>query len=84
MTTDTGEKIEADYVIVTFSDGVLQGDSITFIPEWKMDAIRNLDMVNYFVIYSQFSLTFWDDRQWVYYAGGPDKVIFLNFNRLYP
>ena len=44
-----GETIYADYVLCTFSLGVLQHDDVVFepaLPDWKQEAIQSMVMVS--------------------------------------
>ena len=48
----TGEKMLADYVLSTFSLGVLQNDDVQFhpiLPDWKLEAIHGMTLVTYFL-----------------------------------
>ena len=48
VTLSDGSVLVADYVLCTFSLGVLQNDDVTFIPplpDWKQEAIQSMDMV---------------------------------------
>ena len=43
-----GETLKADYVLCTFSLGVLQHDDVAFeppLPDWKQEAIQSMTMV---------------------------------------
>ena len=43
-----GNKLQADYALVTFSVGVLQNDDVGFkpiLPDWKQEAIQSITMV---------------------------------------
>ena len=43
-----GSTLDADYVLCTFSLGVLQNDDVTFdppLPAWKQEAIQSMTMV---------------------------------------
>ena len=86
--TDMNDTFTADYVIVTFSLGVLQSDLVTFkpaLPEWKTDAIQQFQMSQYTNIIIQFNASFWDDKEWIVYADGTDAFsIILNMNKIYP
>lgn len=47
---EDGTVLLADYVLCTFSLGVLQNDDVTFIPplpDWKQEAIQSMTMVRY-------------------------------------
>ncbi|KAL3380700.1 hypothetical protein AABB24_001056 [Solanum stoloniferum] len=62
VTTEDGPLYEANYVILSVSIGVLQSDLISFsppLPRWKMEAIRNLDVMVYTKIFLKFPYKFW-------------------------
>ncbi|XP_035675921.1 polyamine oxidase 6-like [Branchiostoma floridae] len=72
VTTKDGSKYAADYAIVTFSMGVLQDNSIEFVPglpDWKREAISRVRMAVYTKIYLKFPSKFWDDDANIWYAG---------------
>ncbi|KAL3882769.1 hypothetical protein ACJMK2_029076 [Sinanodonta woodiana] len=61
----------ADYVIVTFSIGVLQHDEVRFsptLPLWKREAINQFQQGHLMHIYLKFAETFWDDNEFILYA----------------
>ena len=88
VSTASGETYTADYVIVTFSVGVLQSKQVMFtpeLPEWKMDAIQQFQMAQYTNVYVQFSSSFWDDNEWIVYAGETEYFnVIMNMNKFYP
>ena len=88
VTTDTNEAYTGDYVIVTFSLGVLQSDVVTFkpeLPEWKTDAIQQFQMAQYTTVHIQFNTSFWDDNEWILYADDTEAFnLILNMNKLHP
>ena len=48
VTTTNGTVLTADYVLCTFSVGVLQNDDVVFVPElpsWKVEALSSINMV---------------------------------------
>ena len=56
----TGEKMLADYVLSTFSLGVLQNDDVQFhpsLPDWKLEAIHGMTLVN--ILYPHALLLNW-------------------------
>ncbi|NP_001313211.1 polyamine oxidase 1 [Nicotiana tabacum] len=62
VSTEDGSLYEANYVILSVSIGVLQSDLISFtppLPRWKMEAIRNLDVMVYTKIFLKFPYKFW-------------------------
>ncbi|MCD7469207.1 polyamine oxidase1, flavin-containing amine oxidoreductase [Datura stramonium] len=62
VTTEDGCVYEANYVILSVSIGVLQSDLISFLPplpRWKMETIRNLDVMVYTKIFLKFPYKFW-------------------------
>ena len=87
VTTSEGEEIVGDYAIVTFSSGVLQSGSVEFdpaLPEWKTCALSSLVNAPYTSVFALFNSTFWDDTEYIVYAGGQEEMIILNMNRPYP
>jgi polyamine oxidase len=63
--------VEADYVIITFSVGVLQHDFATLftpqLPDWKIESIQAFSMSTYTKIFLSFPTKFWDDSQFLLY-----------------
>ena len=86
--TVSGENYTADYIVVTFSIGVLQSENVRFtpeLPEWKMDAIQQFQMAQYTNVYVQFNTAFWDDHEWIVYAGETEPFnIIMNLNKFHP
>ncbi|XP_066283182.1 uncharacterized protein [Branchiostoma lanceolatum] len=73
VTTKDGSSYTADFAIVTFSMGVLQANSVEFVPglpDWKREAISRVRMVVYTKIYLKFPSKFWDDEANIQYIGG--------------
>lgn len=71
VTLTDGTTLSADYVLVTFSVGVLQNDDVTFIPalpDWKQEAIQSITMATYTKIFIQFPENFWFDTEMALYA----------------
>ncbi|KAI9005861.1 hypothetical protein CLU79DRAFT_780794 [Phycomyces nitens] len=70
--TANKETIIADYCICTFSLGVLQSDSVNFVPafpDWKREALLSFHMATYTKIFLKFDTKFWGDWQFALYAG---------------
>ncbi|GBE87489.1 hypothetical protein BKA93DRAFT_895621 [Sparassis latifolia] len=66
-----GTTLSADYVLCTFSLGVLQNDDVVFnppLPDWKQEAIQSMVMATYTKIFLQFPQNFWFDTQMAIYA----------------
>ena len=86
--TKSGDNYTADYVIVTFSLGVLQKGRVKFsppLPEWKVDSIVQFQMAYYTNIYVQFDHSFWDDATWLLYAGEHENFNnLINLNKVFP
>ena len=62
-------------VVSTFSQGVLdqciRAQLIKFVPElpdWKVQAIRNIQMSHYCKVFLRFASTFWDNVETIYFA----------------
>ncbi|KDQ23861.1 hypothetical protein PLEOSDRAFT_1079138 [Pleurotus ostreatus PC15] len=66
VTLANGTLISGDYVLCTFSLGVLQNDDVRFepeLPDWKMEAIQSVTMTTYTKVFLQFSRKFWFDTE---------------------
>ncbi|KZT69427.1 amine oxidase [Daedalea quercina L-15889] len=71
VTLTDGSVLLADYVLCTFSLGVLQNDDVTFdppLPDWKEEAIQSMTMATYTKIFLQFPEDFWFETQMGVYA----------------
>ncbi|KAI9487922.1 hypothetical protein BDB00DRAFT_773571 [Zychaea mexicana] len=71
VTTNNGHEIIGDYVLCTFSLGVLQSNTVQFIPElpeWKKEALFSFHMTTYTKIFVKFDHQFWGDWQFALYA----------------
>ncbi|KAL3882770.1 hypothetical protein ACJMK2_029077 [Sinanodonta woodiana] len=73
ITVQTRDNVtySADYVVVTFSIGVLQHDDVRFFPNlpfWKREAIHQFQQSHLMHIYLKFAETFWDDNEFILYA----------------
>ncbi|KAH7882158.1 hypothetical protein F5I97DRAFT_1931880 [Phlebopus sp. FC_14] len=69
--TTGGMTFTADYVLTTFSAGVLQNDDVVFqppLPDWKVEAINSIEMATYTKIFLQFNETFWFPTEMGLYA----------------
>ena len=73
VTTESGDRFEADRVVVTVPLGVLKADAISFtpgLPPAMRDAIAALDMGILNRTCLLFDEPFWDrDTEWIGYAG---------------
>ncbi|KAG2741010.1 amine oxidase, partial [Suillus brevipes Sb2] len=71
VTLEDNTTLTADYVLCTFSLGVLQYGDIAFkptLPSWKMEAIQSMVMATYTKIFLQFEERFWFDTEMAIYA----------------
>lgn len=71
VTLDNGRILTAEYVICTFSLGVLQHGDIQFVPPlpaWKIEAIHSMTMGEYTKIFLQFPRHFWFDTETALFA----------------
>jgi len=71
VTTNKGAEYSADYVIVTFSIGVLAFGSVEFqppLPPWKRKAILPQEMALYTKIFLEFDDQYWPDTEFFEYA----------------
>lgn len=84
-----GEVLTADYVIVTFSLGVLQHRLVQFsppLPDAKQMAIDKFGMADYSHVYVKYTSAFWSRTQHIIFAS---KVrgklsIWMNINSIIP
>ncbi|XP_033627045.1 polyamine oxidase 7-like [Asterias rubens] len=88
---EDGTRYIGEYVLVTFSIGVLQRNHIQFtpsLPEWKRAVIDKSRMGSYTQVYITFPTKFWDDVEWIVHASDRKGYypIFLNLQAmgLYP
>lgn len=67
----TSYTIKAEYVIVTFSIGVLKHDASTLftppLPDWKTESIQAFAISTYTKIFLSFPQKFWNDSQYSLY-----------------
>ena len=71
VTTADGLAYTADYVICTFSTGVLGSHMVTFeppLPRWKMEAVFKLKLAYYTKMFVKFPSKFWDDNEYILFA----------------
>lgn len=84
---NSGDCIQAEYAICTFSVGVLQNEAVEFepqLPKWKREAVEQFQMGTYTKIFMQFNESFWpNDKQYLLYADPDERgwyPIFQNYN----
>lgn len=68
---ENGKSITADYILTTFSSGVLQSNTVKFIPKlptWKREAFKMVPMSHYSRIFLKFEKKFWDDATYIIFA----------------
>ncbi|XP_072013348.1 uncharacterized protein [Amphiura filiformis] len=84
------EEYVADYVLVTFSLGVLQQGELTFIPplpEWKTEQLCRYQRGTIEGVLLRFASKFWSDAEWILHASDRQDVdyhhypAFLNVDR---
>jgi polyamine oxidase len=71
VSTVTGEMYTADYLLITFSIGVLKSNAVKFIPDLPakiLEPIYKIEMTNYIKIFLKFPSRFWDKKQYILYA----------------
>lgn len=69
--TESGEVFSGDFVVVTFSLGVLQQREVKFdppLPDYKQMSIDKFGMSSYSHVYVQYPYTFWDPTMYILYA----------------
>ncbi|KAF3490815.1 polyamine oxidase [Arthroderma uncinatum] len=85
VSTKDGTCIEADYVISTFSLGVLQRDVVEFyppFPSWKKSAIASFEIGTYTKIFLQFEKAFWPNSQYLLWADPRERGYYPLFQPL--
>ena len=68
VTCTDGSTYCADYVLTTFSLGVLQHKLVNFLPslpEWKTNVIDTIRMGNFTKVFAKFPRKFWSDEEWI-------------------
>lgn len=71
VSTTTGEVYSADYLLVTFSIGVLKSNMVKFNPDLPaeiLEPIYKIEMADYIKIFLKFPSKFWDRKQYILYA----------------
>lgn len=73
VTLANGTTLAADYVICTFSLGVMQNDDVDWVPrlpDWKREAVAAFTMTTYTKVFVQFAgdERFWFDTEMALYA----------------
>ncbi|KAG1722003.1 hypothetical protein EDB19DRAFT_1884550 [Suillus lakei] len=71
VTLEDNTTLAADYVICTYSVGVLQYGDVAFepaLPSWKTEAVQSMVMATYTKIFLQFEENFWFDTEMAIYA----------------
>jgi monoamine oxidase len=62
---------EGDAIVCTASVGVLRAGLMQFsppLPQWKADALSEVEMGNYVKIFCVFGTKFWDDSEYIFIA----------------
>ena len=71
VSTTTGEMFTADYLLITFSIGVLKSNAVKFTPDLPakiLEPIYKIEMADYIKIFLKFPSRFWDKKQYILYA----------------
>ena len=67
----TGQTYTADYLLTTFSVGVLKNEAVKFTPDLPpkfLESIYKIEMADYIKIFLKFPKKFWDRKQYILYA----------------
>ncbi|XP_035687697.1 polyamine oxidase 1-like [Branchiostoma floridae] len=83
FTTTDGSIYRGEYGLMTVSIGVLENEVIDFIPDlpdWKVEEIYQFRMGQHCKIFLKFPHKFWDDSEYIMYAGSfwPQYAIWQN------
>lgn len=91
VTCADGSVYRADYILTTFSLGVLQHKLVTFeppLPEWKVETIDNFRMGLFTKVFVKFPRKFWGDEEWILHVsdrrGFYPTFLNLEANGLFP
>ena len=71
VSTITGQMYSADYLLITFSIGVLKSNAVHFTPDLPakiLEPIYKIEMADYIKIFLKFPSKFWDRKQYILYA----------------
>ncbi|XP_033118069.1 polyamine oxidase 7-like [Anneissia japonica] len=71
VTCKDGTTFTGDYVLMTFSLGVLQNEVVDFqpeLPEWKIQELYKFIMADFTKIFMKFDTQFWPDEEWFIHA----------------
>ncbi|XP_033117999.1 polyamine oxidase 1-like [Anneissia japonica] len=71
VTCKDGTNFTGDYVLMTFSLGVLQNEVVDFqpeLPKWKIQELYKFIMADYTKIFMKFDSKFWSDEEWFVHA----------------
>ncbi|ORY47647.1 amine oxidase [Rhizoclosmatium globosum] len=80
-----GSSYTADYVICSFSLGVLQNHDVKFtptLPSWKLQAINQFHMATYTKIFIAFPHKFWPDETEFIWYGADRRGEYSNWHNL--
>ncbi|XP_078696523.1 uncharacterized protein LOC144924814 [Branchiostoma floridae x Branchiostoma belcheri] len=72
LTASDGSTYRGEYGLMTVSVGVLENEVIDFTPDlppWKVEEIYQFRMGQYCKIFLKFPRKFWDDNEYILYAG---------------
>ncbi|XP_019639173.1 PREDICTED: polyamine oxidase-like [Branchiostoma belcheri] len=83
ITTVDGSTYRGEYGLMTVSVGVLENEVIDFtpdLPSWKVEEIYQFRMGQYCKIFLKFPRKFWDNSEFILYAGSlwPQYAIWQN------
>ncbi|XP_070578764.1 uncharacterized protein [Ptychodera flava] len=87
--TEDGSKYTAEYVLCTFSIGVLANNMVRFepkLPDWKLTEIYKFRMTWFTKIFIKFPSAFWAENEWILYADNRRGYypVFGNLNAAIP
>ena len=88
VSTESGEIYTADYVLVTFSSGVLINNQVVqfnpTLPSWKTNALNLVPVGYYCKIFMKFPRKFWDNNNYILLPRKRiqgDYVLWQNFEK---
>lgn len=85
VTLEDGDRYQAEFVLCTFSNGVLQSGSVKFsppFPNFKKKSLAKVPMGYYTKVFVKFARKFWDDNEYILFASDRDDGYFHTWQDL--
>jgi len=85
VTLASGDVYQAQFVLSTFSNGVLGSGAVKFsppFPNFKKKSLKKVPMGHYTKVFVKFPRKFWDDNEYIVYATDRDDGYFHTWQDL--